>query len=704
MSKKYPGGLITKTPITPTGPYENGSASGVWSIEQMQYWMKQGLWPIAGNTDPGDPYFKYVTLLLNGNGTNGAQNNTFVDSSSNAFSITRNGNTTQGSFSPYGNLWSNYFNGSSDYLSVANNAALQFGTGDFTIECWIYVSSFSATVNAVISKRYTSAVDTTWAIDFEANNGNLRYRILNSTGGVITVPIGTVSLNTWTHIAVSKQSGTTRTYLNGIAGSTTTNSTSIDGSTYNLKIGGGGTGAGEYINGYISNARIVKGTAVYTSAFTPSTTPLTAVSGTSLLTCQSNRFIDNSSNAFAVTVTGTPSVQRFSPFNPTASYSTATIGGSGYFDGSGDYLSTPSSGQFQATGNFTISCWIYLTNPSRMWNQILGNYGTASPGNDVIFEIYNDGTINYYFNGNTISSSAGVIKYNAWNYISLVRSSSTCTGYVNGVSVGTTSYSGQVGQASASYNIGRSGPSNPSDSTLGYISDVRFVDGTAITTVPTSPLTAVSGTNLLCNFTNAGIPDSAMMNDLETVGNAQVSTSVKKFGTGSIAFDGTGDYLKSNANTSLYTFGTGDFTVEFWMYSNSFASTATLYDGRPDGNDGSSQPFVCIFQDTSGQVGLFVLNTTQITSSALSTSTWYHVAVCRSGTSTKMFINGTQVGSTYTDSNNYLCGTNRPSIGANGYSSGSFSYNGYIDDLRITKGYARYTANFTPPTSAFYTY
>ena len=69
---------------------------------------------------PSDPYFYDVTMLLTGDGTNGAQNNTFLDSSSNAFSITRNGNTTQGSFSPYGSLWSNYFNGATpDYLTVA---------------------------------------------------------------------------------------------------------------------------------------------------------------------------------------------------------------------------------------------------------------------------------------------------------------------------------------------------------------------------------------------------------------------------------------------------------------------------------------------------------------------------------------------------------------------------------------------------------
>ena len=81
-----------------------------------------------------DPQFNYVTMLLHGDGTNGAQNNTFLDSSTNNFTITRNGNTTQGSFSPYGSNWSNYFGGTGDYLDVSLISTL--GTGNFTVECW----------------------------------------------------------------------------------------------------------------------------------------------------------------------------------------------------------------------------------------------------------------------------------------------------------------------------------------------------------------------------------------------------------------------------------------------------------------------------------------------------------------------------------------------------------------------------------------
>jgi len=93
---------------------------------------------------PTDAQFNYVTMLLHGDGTNGAQNNTFLDSSTNNFTITRNGNTTQGSFSPYGDNWSNYFDGSTSYLSVPSSSALAFGTGDFTVEFWVNYASDSA--------------------------------------------------------------------------------------------------------------------------------------------------------------------------------------------------------------------------------------------------------------------------------------------------------------------------------------------------------------------------------------------------------------------------------------------------------------------------------------------------------------------------------------------------------------------------------
>jgi hypothetical protein len=164
-------------------------------------------------------------------------------------------------------------------------------------------------------------------------------------------------------------------------------------------------------------------------------------------------------------------------------------------------------------------------------------------------------------------------------------------------------------------------------------------------------------------------------------------------------FDGTGDYLVVNGpnNAGDLAFGTGDFTVECWAYFNSLSGTPSLIDFRPSGTNGA---YVFVYANGSSSINLFVSSAIRITGTiALSTATWYHVALTRSGTSTKLFVNGTQVGSTYTDSTSYLGATGRPIIGANGANLAD-NLNGYIDDLRITKGIARYTAAFTPPTEA----
>ena len=163
-------------------------------------------------------------------------------------------------------------------------------------------------------------------------------------------------------------------------------------------------------------------------------------------------------------------------------------------------------------------------------------------------------------------------------------------------------------------------------------------------------------------------------------------------------FDGTGDYLLINAvsSNSIYAFGTGNFTVECWVYLN--ALSCYIYDGRPASTNGA-QP--TIYTNGSGVLYYFTNSANQITGSTLSLSTWYHIALSRSGTSTKMFVNGIQVGSTYTDSTSYTNTAARPVIGIDGYSLSSQPLNGYITDLRVTNGIARYTTTFTPPTAPF---
>ena len=168
-------------------------------------------------------------------------------------------------------------------------------------------------------------------------------------------------------------------------------------------------------------------------------------------------------------------------------------------------------------------------------------------------------------------------------------------------------------------------------------------------------------------------------------------------------FDGTGDWLQGTTN-ALNNLGGGDFTIEFWLYvsANPALAAGLLTKASYSGNTGWS---VIYFP---GYVELRAGSSTvlvQSAASSISTTTWAHVAITRYGTSGKIFINGIQSGSTGTI-NNFTDSTTVLAIGALDTTTGwnaSYGFNGYIDDLRITKGIARYTSNFTPPTTAFLT-
>jgi hypothetical protein len=160
-------------------------------------------------------------------------------------------------------------------------------------------------------------------------------------------------------------------------------------------------------------------------------------------------------------------------------------------------------------------------------------------------------------------------------------------------------------------------------------------------------------------------------------------------------FDGTGDYLLTQSNV-VNGLGTGNWTIEYWVNPVSVSAESIHVDFR----SGSGAVGPTVGNSAGGAVFFQTSGVNRITGSTLSTGTWTHIAVSKSGSSTKLFINGTQSGSTYTDANTYTTPA-RVCVGVDDDSSPNAYLNGYIDDLRITKGYARYTANFTAPTAAF---
>jgi len=684
----------------------SGGGSGVWTMRDIERNLRTNTWPLD-ESDGVDTYFPYNVLLLHGdNSTNGKQNNTFIDSSSNAFTITRNGNSTQGSFSPYGSNWSNYFNGNGDLLTIPASTSLDMA-GDFTVEAWIYRTA-SSLYEAIGGRWGTNNI---WLLNLGGTGTQVWWQRNNTSSFTANY---TFSLNTWYHIAVVRSGTTTTIYVNG------TSIGSLAGDTYNythstrtllIARNGGSTDGTQDFEGNISNFRIVNGTAVYTSNFTPPTNPLTAITNTVVLTCQSNRFVDNSISNFTLTPTGTPSVQRYSPFRPSAAYSTATIGGSCYFDGTGDYLSIAANAAFLiGTNNFTIECWINISSVA-VTRGIVTSHQTGG-----MFQFYVNTNRTLYAavnnNGGTTTtyataSSTSTINLGTWNHVALVRNGTEVAFYINGVKDATTI------TLAANQNIGSYGGNKPiyigagADTAgpfVGYISDVRYVVGSAVYTsnfTPSSaPISTVAGTTLLCNFINAGIVDHAMINHIETIGNAQISTAQNKFGGSSIYFDGTDDRLVMPSSPNI-AMASGDFTIEGWFYYSGSVPTGDRgfmqISDTAGGLKTSYTTGIIFYLTNSGtKLAANILGTSIIGATTISSGTWVHFAFTRQSGTCRLFVNGnvdasaTQAGSM---AGSHLC------IG--GYYSTLYLWNGYLDDIRITKGYARYTSGFTPPTTAF---
>ena len=651
--------------------------------------------------------FANNVLLIHADGTNNQNNHHFLDSSNNNFTITRNGNATQGSFSPFSQTgWSGYFSANGNYLTGSNTAFnISNQTLAWTFECWL----FPITNSSFFAIGSGSAYGNSFFIDYGQGTAN-KFRFGQGNGSsanpVSFTSANTYSANQWHHVAVTNDTnGVRRMFINGVQdGTQTYTSASLDSGTTFIINGvydnnGLGSSGGSF---YGSNYRFIRGSTLYTTNFTPSTTPLTNIANTSLLTLQSNRFIDNSNNNFTITRNGGVSIQAFSPFAPTAAYTTANVGGSGYFDGTGDYLTVPASSAFApGTSNFTIEAWVYPTTNSidqYIWTQTVSgtNYFILGIGSTAFLTMTSSG------GGTGILGPASSIIPFAWNHVAAVRSGGTVTVYVNGVAG--TPGANALDLTNTSYvpTIGTYTHNTSASPLTGYLASLRYVKGTAVYTSaftpPTAPLTNIANTSALLNFTNAGIFDQTAKTVLETVGDAKVSTAQYKYGTGSIVFDGTGDYLKTTPNTAILTFGTGDLTLECWIYQTA-TSTSTYRVIFGDNVYGSAGGYTLYSYNNalnlwkgSGGGGAEVI----APAGTITLNTWTHVAWTRSGSSNRLFINGTQVGNTTTDATNYT--STASFIGAS--QTGTFPFAGYIDDLRITKGYARYTSTFTAPTSA----
>ena len=621
----------------------------------------------------------YTTLLATATDT--SDNNNITDASTNNYSITVNGDAHAGTFSPYRRGgYSTYFDGTTNtYLNVSSSTnGMLIGSGDFTISFWVYAND-TTSPNYLLDYR-----------PFNISSGNYPHIRIHSDGTFIYNIGGSpvingntvISSKQWVYFCLARDNGTTKMYVNGTLQTDTHSGTeSLTNGANRPVIGTGAYAITPMFDGYISDLRVV--TSLDTTAYSIPSGRLEAVTNTSLLTCHLPYIADGSTNDHSITINGNTSTKPFSPYDYNE-YSATEHGGSVYFDGSNDYLSN--SNPLSLSGDFTVSAWVYPEGTSKV--QVVAS-PDLSPNNQFFIDA-NDfmGT----YDGNTTNNAQGVgVKRNAWNYLVWSRTGSSLNMYVNGQQASNSPSSTNT------YNLQRIGIlATANGPMLGYISDLQIKTSStsaANAVPPTTPLSS-TGTSLHIKGTDASIIDKSQSNNLKLVGYTTGSTAQVKFaGSKSMYFDGILSYMRIPSDDSIFS---KDYTIEFWMYPTQDTNLLMPF----------SKGVGLQFYHQSGNIGVAMSVSNSGTYfyngniGSITTNAWSHISLVRdsSANTYKFYINGT-LEDTLSSSSNINAGSADWIIGA--YSTaGSYYFEGYIQDLRVTEGLTRYTTNFTPPTAS----
>ena len=569
---------------------------------------------------------------------------------------------------PYAGAGYVEFDGTGDYLTIATHASdFNFGTGDFTIEFWI-------------NSTQTSRADP-FAWNFGYTFAGWGSFILNVSSGRIDwyegLGIATYATSTgwndglWHHLAVSRSGTSLKMFLDGVQiGTTASSSYSYGASDVGVSVGFS-TSTGYYLNGQMSNVRIVKGTALYTSNFTPPTKPLTDISGTKLLTCQGNTITDASVGIHTITVNGDVIGQK-EPFPGAGSVETVTAS---------DFLTVSASGHsdFSMDGDFTVEWWYYRNSVKNSFMWTVGDSQTSTG-----LELYwgsSGNSLGLYSNGGFIGSiSATASDHVGWHHYAVVRSGTTITVYTDGTSRGTatssTTFSGDLTIGGEYYGGGGKGaPGNA-------ISNFRYIKGTALYTgnftAPTAPFEPDANTTILtCKGQN--IKDYGVNGRTITFNGTAKALTV----SGAFEFDGSGDYVEI-PDSSDWDFGTGNFTIELFVRADSLSGTRPLLSVRQAGSGGWGIYFasnVVTFYSDSGSV----FNYSTSSNSFATTNVWRHVAVTRVGNTFTTYIDGISKG-TDTSSNSIDNSANDVLTIGKVWPSGMTYFDGSISGVKIYKG------------------
>ena len=632
---------------------------------------------------------RYTSLLMHANAA--GTNSTFTDSSSSGHTITAGGDPTQGSFSPYRKGgYSVEFDGN-DYLKVADSNDFHVSSSaDFTLEAWIYLTSNSDQM--LLDPRPSSSNG-----DYLTIVISTLKLMLYSQSAVKLTSAASVSLNQWVHVSYVRASNVGRWYINGTADTNTWTDniayhTSASGADWWIGSKHFSAAASYFSNAKIRDFRFVNGTAIVPPSGGPAE-PLTAVTNTKLLACSLPNFADANTQvaAKAITVSGDPKTVPSGPYD--YGEANADDGGSIHFDGS-DFLTLPAQPVI-GSGDFEISLWVYQTSQSS--DQVLVDFRPPNTNGNQVNLLLANGVPKLHSVSDRITGSSA-IPLNTWTFLTLTRVSGNTKIYVG------TSQTGSTYSDSTNYITGASRPAigtagfNTSLALFnGYISDLVIKNtGNSSPSIPTQPRANDSNTTLLLKGQGAKVFDKSQKTNLALYGGATGHATTKIANAFSVEFDGADDYISLN-NQGIANFGTSDFTAECWFNSDDIANYRNIMGTRI--NAGSNTAW-CLAIDATGKI--YVYSAAYIVASAtsaVSANTWYYVSYSRDGANHRLHLGTSTVSQVATATTVRDYTADNFAIGKHAYSASEY-FNGNIQNLRITKGYARYSAaDYAAPTT-----
>ncbi len=679
----------------------------------------------------GDPYWNYVNLLFqskntnnkysvnnNPSGTGGAiwipfdssNGNTIISDCGGYYrDITNTGVTTSTTQFKNG-ISSGYFNGSS-YLSVPDDSALEPGTGDFIIAAWIYPTSLTG-----------------YQVIFGGTNNEFIFNLSDSrlecgmwyTAGIAGTATGSIEINKWQHVAVSRRSGILRLYIDGVKKAEVA-------STHNITYSASGTRIGAslyatnyaYFNGYIDDFLFFNGRTLLVKDIEPIENAYAAYFTGPSSGIRYHSYFHMGPAGFKQTdlivdETGYEWTKVGSPYKTRNQIKFGHPAESSLYVSPGNYVKTAYNywPKLNTIGqkDWTISAWVHPTAAGYYQG---GSYcGGIFSDEAGKFAVYICGSSSQYtqinFTFNDVATGmhwlgwSGVTPLNQWSFISVSRRGPNVYAHINGVYCGTNNFSTWTKdtKTSGEWHIGAY---SSGYFFTGYLEDVEVFPGIGLYgtdnyTVP-QKFTQTIRNNDIRVFRRHEYDEKGYLYRYRY----GAGHGISQYKTWNPSYaDGAYGYWRAETH-STHALGTADFTIEMWamaidgidnwarLIENQLYNSATR--GYLIGKAGASDNRMLFQLSNSGGGGPIIYSDAPI-----ALGQWFHIAVERYNNQFYLYINGKRQHNTITSANTYDLVSTYFYIGATVSGAGVNDWKGYYGPIRVTKDVARYKKNFVPPT------